>query len=87
MEMPLRRRPDIRKLEHGRGLAKIFWPHKCSHERLGAETFEECKITAIQEIKARILLMMGNVCLRTPMINKPSSWLRSTAEIAANFRA
>ena len=34
-----------------------------SHERLGAETFEERKINAKREIKARILLMMGDVLL------------------------
>ena len=36
---------------------------RCSHERLGAETFEERKINAKREIKARILLMMGDVLL------------------------
>ena len=35
----------------------------CSHERLGAETFEERKINAIQEIKARILHILGDVSL------------------------
>jgi len=36
---------------------------RCCHERLGAETFEERKINAKNEIKARILLMMGDVLL------------------------
>ena len=36
---------------------------RCCHERLGAETFEERKINAKNEIKARSLLMMGDVLL------------------------
>ena len=36
---------------------------RCYHERLGTETFEERKINAKNEIKARILLMMGDVLL------------------------
>ncbi len=52
------RRPRIRARAWTR---EDIW--RFSHARLGAETFEERKIKAIQEIKAMILLMMGDVLL------------------------
>ena len=52
------RRPKIKARAWTR---EDIW--RCCHGRLGAETFEERKIKAIQEIKERILLMMGDELL------------------------